>query len=71
MFNIQLWMNQDENRCTDIFSWLPLVPKRLVQIADLIGGLPDFLDNEQANSTLPHMSFKSEIQSIKRKDIFC
>ena len=42
-------------------------PYKFIQIADLIGGLPGFLDNEQANSTLSHMSLKSEIQSIKEK----
>ena len=40
---------------------------KFIQIADLIGGLPGFLVNEQANSTLSHMSLKSEVQSIKEK----
>ena len=64
MFSIQLWINRDGNRCLDVFSWLPL-PWKFIQIADLTGCLPGSLDNEQANSTLSHMSLKSEIQSIK------
>lgn len=44
-----------------------LCPEKFIQIADLIGCLPGSLDNEQANSTLSHMSLKSEIQSIKEK----
>lgn len=40
-------------------------PYKFIQIADLIGGLPGFLD--KANSTLSHVSLKSEIQSIKEK----
>ena len=44
-----------------------LCPEKFIQIAGLIGCLPGSLDNEQANSTLSHMSLKSEIQSIKEK----
>lgn len=45
-------------------------PWKFIQIIDLIGGLPGSLNNEQANSALSHVSFKSEIQSIKHKNHF-
>lgn len=45
-------------------------PWKFIQIIDLIGGLPGSLNNEQANSALSHVSFKSEIQSIKDKKHF-